>query len=323
MIWNRVVILVPVILSTAIISGFFIYDNHWYKDTFLIIINGLFLTGQFIATVQYYRIFKNNKEMVASLASVAGLKNLDDFTLVEKQVAENFMPGLEKELILHWLELGRKGDFKGSGKLLENVFNRISKKNKTSLNFHNLINRLTLKMGFLGTLIGLVRTFPPMKKAILGLTEIDGEMSFVKNIAGAIDGDEYAIFTTLVATALSIIVESLSIFVLDKFMTTSESNLDFIYDWYILKITPVIEKKYAAGGIQNKLLRDYAETEQALVKTQAGLQNHIVALSKKSKEFQETVNEMNEAQNNINWNITLLRKNQEILIPNTNNKGEL
>ena len=49
-----------------------------------------------------------------------------------------------------------------------------------------------------------------------------------------------------------------------------------------------------------------------VLKNQAGLQSHMLELLNKSKEFQETINEMNTAQNNIKWNAKILNGKNSI-----------
>ena len=132
------------------------------------------------------------------------------------------------------------------------------------IEFHSSVNRVTLKLGFLGTLIGLMMTFPPMRDAILALQGSDGEFRFVTDIAEAIDGNQYAILTTLIATGLSIVLELITIKILESTVSDMELTNNDLDEWNIVVFQPLIREKYAKKTGLELLLNNEKEFENKL-----------------------------------------------------------
>jgi hypothetical protein len=105
-----------------------------------------------------------------------------------------------------------------------------------------------LKLGFLGTLIGLLLTFPPMQSAILSLKSSGGELTFVTDIAKALDGDNYAIFTTLIATGLSLLIELITIQLVERSFGRFEHMNSHVEEWLLAEASNGVGKDPGAWG---------------------------------------------------------------------------
>jgi DNA repair exonuclease SbcCD ATPase subunit len=144
---------------------------------------------------------------------------------------------------------------------------------------HATLNRTTLKLGFLGTLIGIILTFPPMKRAVLGLSASDGELKFIRDIAMAIDGDQYAILSTLVATGLSILIEFVTIQFLERLFLGLGTVVSRVNEWNTLTLQPVLAERNEIGARADAAERDRARLEEAMVGSQLALERHLEALA--------------------------------------------
>src|SRR5690606_7416720 len=140
--------------------------------------------------------------------------------------------------VVRWLELGAQGRKEGYDALLEEHLGRRNDYENRVLSLHDTLNSTTLKLGFLGTLIGIILTFPPMKRAVLGLSSSDGELNFIRDIALAIDGDQYAILSTLIATGLPIPIESVTIQFLERLFRGTGTALSHVNEWNTLTLQP-------------------------------------------------------------------------------------
>jgi hypothetical protein len=136
-----------------------------------------------------------------------------------------------------------------------------------------------------------------MREAILTLDPKNAEKgsSFVEHIAGAIDGDQYAILATLIATALSILIELLTIQVLKRICGTFEAVNGFVDEWSITDLQPWIREQ--VGGkddlgksmmqqqaFQQKMIEMEREFQGRLLELKESSQMHITALYKSSQE---------------------------------------
>jgi hypothetical protein len=181
-------------------------------------------------------------------------------------------------LVLNWLDLGLRGSREGYDTLLEESLDRRSISDTRMLSLHSAINRTTLKLGFLGTLIGIILTFPPMKRAVLGLSDSDGELKFIRDIALAIDGDQYAILSTLVATGLSILVEFVTIQLLERILLGFDVVHSNVNDWNALCLQPSIARRHDAAHRASEAEKHQERLEKALVQAQLTLENHLAEL---------------------------------------------
>jgi len=231
-------------LIAGAVAGFFYFEPKWYEDVFLSTILAFFVLGQLIAFFQFNNIIKGAKSVKKLLNILLHSENITDLEHLDKEVMKSAPAGHLRNIILRWLSLGLQGEYEGFEAMMENAALRRARSTDKQIAIHNIINRVTLKLGFLGTLIGLIMTFPPMKSAILSLQGSGGEFKFVTDIASAIDGDQYAILTTLFATALSIFIELMTIQVFERVLNGFEVVNNYVDEWNITTLQPIIKKYY-------------------------------------------------------------------------------
>ena len=251
---SRACAILPLLLlaaTTCVVVVFF--PDRWLTDRYLAMFLGLifviFAFGQLMAIFQISRILPviTSSERVLDVLKEAGDEpNLETLRLTLLQKAPE---SALRDLFLRWIELGLRGETLGSEALLENAWERRSIHDNRLISFHVSLNRSTLKLGFLGTLIGIIITFPPMKRAVMGLADSQGELKFIKDIAATIDGDSYAILNTLIATGLSIFVEFITIQMLERVLRGFDVVNSHINDWNITRLQPWIRRHY---GIEAK-----------------------------------------------------------------------
>jgi hypothetical protein len=289
----------PIFLGAAVLVGFSFYQPQWWKDPFLLLIFAIFIAGQ----IMILRHFKKLKTEISSAAATVNILidagDNPDLNSLSNKLKTGVRPCAERDLILYWLDIGQKGEYQSGMNLSQNALDRFRIESGASLDTHTILNRTTLKMGFLGTLIGLVQTFPPMKRAILGLADKNGESRFIRDIASAIDGDEYAILTTLVATGLSVIIETLSIHILQLICGRFEELFGHLNDWYLCVILPVVQKEYSMNGKQLKLMESQNETSIKRTELQTMVQQHVREISELMKLSFAQVRELGRMQNNV------------------------
>ncbi len=317
--WIR---LSPLLLIIGVTTGFQLYSETWYHDPFLVLIYAIFIVGQVIAVFQYPKLFKRYSKISRLFDQLTSFKGNKDLNTLQSNLQTNVDDTPEKQMVLDWISMGLKGDSESSSAILDYTTDAQEIANNNSIGAHSLFNRLTLKMGFLGTLIGLVRTFPPMKKAILGLSEKDGQSQFIKDIASAIDGDEYAILTTLVATGLSIVIESLVIFILEKLYGGLEEVHGHLYNWYIMELKPIIVKEYSNESKQLLLMEKYASTEMILAKTQKVVLESFEKFSSLSENISHRLSTIETIQSNVDIRIKHLIDHENRYIDFINMKDE-
>jgi len=212
-----------------------------------------------------------------------------DLELLRAQLLEKAAPGHLRDLLLRWIELGLRGETVGSESLLENAWDRRAHHDSRSISLHISMNRTTLKVGFLGTLYGLILTFPPMKRAVMGLADSEGEMRFIRDISKAIDGDEYAILVTLGATAISILIELVTVQILERALGGFDMVNSHINDWNLTRLQPLIRKRYGADANHKQLLENHITLElkmsQAQIEMDKNLGRALEAISKTTKQI--------------------------------------
>ncbi len=254
----------PEMLDSA---GEVIKAGKWYLDEFTVIIVSLFFLGQVMALKQYVISFVNLRKIRALLYTIAksdDLDNIKDLNVLAESIKNSVPHSDIRSLVLNWLDYRGESTVKRNDVLENNSYIRMDLKKEKTGYFHVLMNRITLKLGFLGTLIGLMRTFPDMKNAIKSLPESGGEMTFVNDIASAIDGDQYAILTTLIATILSLFAEFLTIQLINRFAVNSEIIISYLTDWYHTRVEPL----YAHGAVDSmqRMEEQFSSAEELLAK---------------------------------------------------------
>lgn len=230
----------PFLLPTLAFFAIRYFDPRFLHNPVLIALFGLFSVGQIILAVQLLALIREADRTRAVLTSlkVSG-ETLNPQNLVASVAA--LPPSDCRDLVLNWLEMGLSHEVEVGLELLRNSVGRRGLVEHRRLGLHALVNRTVMKLGFLGTLVGLLLTFPPMKRAILGLSDSGGEMRFIHDIAQAIDEDAYAIQATLVATALSLLLEALSVHVLESFFRDFEQVDTHLADWNIGVLRPKVQ----------------------------------------------------------------------------------
>ncbi len=222
----------PVPLLLLGYAGVFMVDPIWYRNPILVIILALFTLGQVMLFQHLSTIRGGAQSTLEALALLKAAGPEPDLESLRDQLAKA-RPGHTRDLALHWVEIGLQGNTEGSEPLLDNATERRFIRDHKLAGLHVSINRTILKVGFLGTLIGLLFTFPPMKRAILGLSSSNGEMTFIRDIAQAIDEDGNAILATLVSTAFSMLLETVVVQALERMLMGFDLADRHLADWNI------------------------------------------------------------------------------------------
>lgn len=265
----------------ALATGFFflldamLKSHKWYENPFIVVIFALFVTGQLMAAVQVRRVLSGVRNTGKVLAVLLDAGDEPDLEHLRQQLLDKAPPGHLRDLLLRWIELGLRGELHGSDALLDNAWDRRSMIDNRSVSIHISLNRTSLKIGFLGTLYGLILTFPPMKRAVMGLADSEGEMKFIKDITAAIDGDEYAIMVTLGATGLSILIELITVQILERCLGGFDIVNSHIDDWNLTRLQPWIRKRYGADAQKQKAAGAQAELERKMAQVQAEMDRHL------------------------------------------------
>ncbi len=275
----RICMLIPIPILISCTGALFYFGSHWLQDPFLALFLGLiyviFFYGQFMAIKQMRRILPgiDNAEKAVKVLIAAG--DAFDLPSVRLELLKNTPPGHLRDLLIRWIDLGLQGETLGSEALLDNAWERRSISDNRLISLHVSLNRTTLKLGFLGTLIGIIMTFPPMKRAIMGLSGSDGELKFISDIAMAIDGDEYAIMNTLLATALSILIEFATIQLLERVLLGFDLVNSHMNDWNLTRLQPMVRKLYGPEAQLQTLEARRTKLEQGLMHAQKAIEGHL------------------------------------------------
>lgn len=233
-------LILPLPLVAFSIYVFDHYLKNWYRDPFVLGILVVFLVGQISAVRENMLLVKGARKCAALLQwlrNTAAQPNAD----WEKGLA-NQADGHLRDVIHNAYRTAKQAGGTSVQSILDTAANRRSSRDARTIGLQVAVNRTTLKLGFLGTLIGLLLTFTPMKDAILALRDSGGEMKFVTDIAKAIDGDYYAIYTTLLATGLSLLIEMITLQLLERALGRFENMNSFVEDWILVEFEPAIRK---------------------------------------------------------------------------------
>jgi len=276
----RLCLFVPAPLIAVTTAGFFFFRPAWYLDPFLSLIYGLFVMGQILAFTQILGVGKGVTKTMAAVQVLRKASDEPDLDDLRNALLANAPAGPLRDLLLRWIELGLRGETHGSESLLDNAWDRRSLTDDRAMSLHVSLNRTTLKLGFLGTLIGLIMTFPPMKRAIMSLSESEGEMRFIRDLVAAIDGDEYAILNTLVATAVSILIELVTLQILERALVGFDLVNSHINDWNLTRLQPIIRRKFGPESPAHRLLQGQAGLETRLLEAQAAMDQNMAALTR-------------------------------------------
>lgn len=286
----RISFLVPIPILIIATYGFFRLDPKWYYNPFMVIIFAIFSTGQVVAVFQMKRILAGVRNTGKAVSVLAEYGDEPDLKTIRDKLLEKAPPGHMRDLLLRWIELGLRGETVGSESLLDNAWERRTHHDNRSISLHVSMNRTTLKVGFLGTLYGLILTFPPMKNAVMGLADSEGEMRFIRDISKAIDGDEYAILVTLGATALSILIELVTVQILERSLSGFDMVNSHINDWNLTRLQPWVRKHYGIDARQRQVIENQAILEAKMSQTQIeidrNLSRAIESISKTTKQIE-------------------------------------
>jgi len=237
---NRSWLAIPValILSTLSVLALRRVDPGFLRNPVLMGILGIFLLGEILFLLQIRQILTRTKRARAVLGTLLQAGSSPDLPSLERAL-RNVAQDPFRDLVLGWLEMGRLPGGRGcEDDLARNSSERRVLRDDGLLATHATLNRVVMKVGFLGTLVGLLLTFPPMKRAILGLSGSEGEMTFIRDIAKAIDEDAYAIQATLVATAISLLMETFVAQVLERLTSRFALIETLVADWRLLVLHP-------------------------------------------------------------------------------------
>ncbi|HKP97129.1 MAG TPA: hypothetical protein VJ385_15375 [Fibrobacteria bacterium] len=286
---NSAFVPIPVIALAA--AAFFKYEPHWYSNPFLAVIFAIFATGQIMAVFQMRRVLAGVRSTGKSILVLAEAGDEPDLPVLRGKLLENAPPGHMRDLLLRWIELGMRGETTGSESLLNNAWDRRAHHDNSSVSIHVSMNRTTLKLGFLGTLYGLILTFPPMQRAVMGLSDSDGELRFIKDISMAIDGDEFAIAVTLGATALSILIELVTIQILERALGGFDMVNSHINDWNLTRLQPWVKKRYGLESRQRLAVESQAVLEAKMTRAHqemdANLGRALEAIARTTKQLDQ------------------------------------
>jgi len=185
---------------------------------------------------------------------------------------QTLAPGHFRDLMLRAIKPLHAGDATLAQTLFDNAASRRSVHENRRMGQHISINRIILKLGFLGTLIGLLLTFPPMKDAMLSLNGSEGELKFVTHIAAALDGDRFAIFATLIATGLSLLIELVTIQLMERSFGRFENINSLAEEWLVSEAGSLVSKNPAGWSgdfsqMQNQIYKNLNELADMVRKT--------------------------------------------------------
>jgi hypothetical protein len=256
-------LILPLPLIVGAVIGFQYYQPNWYKDPFMWAILSLFIFGQLGALAQLIGLILGTGKARKTLVILRKAGDRPDLQSLQEQLLLK-APGCHlRDNVLRWIQLGIQGETDGIERMMEHSAVRRDQSSGKVMSFHSLINRITLKLGFVGTLIGLMMTFEPMKQAMLSLQDSTGEFKFITDICKAVDGDAYAIATTLFATGLSIFLELLTIQMFERILGYFEMVNNNLDDWCIIHLQPWIRESRAGEKNTNdalvELQRQFAE----------------------------------------------------------------
>ncbi|MFP4165283.1 MAG: hypothetical protein ACLFQB_15215 [Chitinispirillaceae bacterium] len=281
----------PLPLICGAVLGFFYFQPTWYTDPFLWAILALFVFGQLGALVQYISLRAGAAKAQKTLSVVKGQGDSPDLQTLQQKMFMDAPPCQIRDGILRWIQLGVQGETRGMERMMDHAAVRRDQVANKIISFHSTVNRTTLKLGFLGTLIGLLMTFEPMKQAMLSLQGSQGEFKFINDIVKAIDGDAYAILTTLFATGLSIFIELLTIQVFDRILGQFEMVNNNLDDWCLIHLQPRIKDNALAS--EKKHMEELARLQKEFTEKITAIHNSMdMQLKELASRVEETGRQM-------------------------------
>jgi hypothetical protein len=155
-------------------------------------------------------------------------------------------------------------------------------------------------------LIGIILTFPPMKRAVLSLGESEGELKFITDIAMAIDGDEYAILNTLIAIALSLLIEFVTIQIIERVLLGFDLVNSHINDWNLICLQPWIRKRYGVEAKLEALEERRGKLETSLMHAQKALESHLAHLTESMRSSAAHLDQLAKLQAQVGRRVTEL-----------------
>lgn len=271
-VWTLVL---PVLVAVSSVLLVWAFDRGFLHNPIVVAVLGLFLVGQAFLLAQLRRLLGRVRSGIMVLAVLKEAGERPDLPRLERSLQALPTDPL-RDLVLGWIALGRDFGGDGSSEFLRNAIDRRAVGDEADLGVHGLINRVVLKVGFLGTLIGLLLTFPPMKRAVLGLSGSGGEMTFIRDIAKAIDEDAYAIQATLVATGFSLLLETLVVQILERFYGRFELVESHLSDWNltVLRRASANRAEPTHGALSEENLR----LKEKLAQGQRILDEHLTRM---------------------------------------------
>lgn len=290
--WGPLPLLVGSILAVRY------FDPHWYSNLVLVAMLALFGIGQIVAFTQLRNLNKGGRTALEALKTLERLHDHPDPRAFRETVIG--LPNSHvRSLVLSWLDLGTRGGESRGLQILDNARERRELIDGKLLGFHVSLNRNILKLGFLGTLIGLLLTFPPMRAAVMGLSSSGGEMRFIKDIAAAIDEDAYAIQATLISMGLSFLLEALVVQLLERLLLNFQMVDSLLGDWYILSLHPWLQAhEPAAHATESGRSAEAAEAARAHLDFVATEHGRIVQTVRDAKrELERRTEELSEFEN--------------------------
>jgi len=241
--WSGLALPLPLIVFSIFVFNH--YLRHWYKDPFVLGILVVFLVGQAMAVSENLSVLRGLRK---SRNLLLWLQSKAHASAPELLQGLRDLPGGHLHDVVTNSVLTTQSEGGASVQsVLDNAANRRMARDARTIGLQVAVNRTTLKLGFLGTLIGLLLTFTPMKEAILALRDSGGEMKFVTDIAKAIDGDYFAIYTTLLATGLSLLIEMITLQLLERALGRFETMNSFVDEWLLVELEPRLKKPFTPG----------------------------------------------------------------------------
>ena len=267
---------------SLLVTNIYLFHNA-FLTLFLAIIYAVFIAGQVAARKQFRDLGPELDSTEKTLKAIDAAGDAPDLDKLRETLRQDVPQGEIRNLVLGWIDLGLQGRDDGFETLLEEALERRSIQDGRILSLHATLNRTTLKLGFLGTLIGIILTFPPMKRAVLGLSDSEGELKFIRDIALAIDGDQYAILSTLVATGLSILFEFVTIQLLERLFLGLDLVQSRVNEWQVKTLRPAFSVRRDEVRLIEEAEKNRTRLEKALVDSQLTLEKHLVELAAASR----------------------------------------
>jgi hypothetical protein len=240
----------------------------WIMDPFLLAIFLVFVWGQIKAIFSLKKVSRGADKVAALVDTLKVMPERSSLSAIKEKLLGQ-EDGHLRDVVVRWLDLGQQGESDQFSTMMDNAALRRAEGVDKDIGSHVAINRTMLKLGFIGTLIGLAMTFPPMKSAIQSLNIAGEEGSFVIKIANAIDGDAYAILTTLLATAFSVFIELLTIQAFKNMYADFEMVNNNVDEWCLIELIPWINELKIGNEQMDKelaLQRKFQEEMLALKK---------------------------------------------------------